>query len=168
MTSTTQPNQLYGQTGPEYVLKREKAKHRLMAEMHLNGFTNLEIAEAFKCTAVAVAYTLKQSWLIDYMTQRAAESGEDEREKMAANGRAAMSRIVEMSELCHNPGVKFAANKELVDRWIGKTPQTITHINKNVTEQTDEELMEGVQAVLKERAKPRQVVPDGVPTFLDE
>lgn len=158
MTSSTIPTQLYGQTGPEYTLKREKAKHRLMAEMHLNGFTNIEIAEAFKCSPVTIAYALKQGWLVDYMTMRAAESGEDEREKMAANGRAAMTRIVEMSELCHSPAVKFAANRELVDRWLGKTPQTITHVNKNVIEQTDEELMEGVQAVLKARAQPSPVL----------
>lgn len=164
--NSTLPMAFHGAIDAPVQIKRERAKHRLMAEMSINGHTQIEIAKFFEIAPSSVSSVLRQPYIQTYMQERLQDVGDDFREQIVAQGKAAFARIVDLSETARSEQVKLSANEKLLDRYLGKAVQPIEQINKPIEQQTNEELLEGVKAVLKERG--RLPVLDNIPTFEQE
>lgn len=118
----------------------EKPLHRMMCELSLNGFSNVEIATQLKKNPMTVSNTLREPWCLQYMDEQARERANDLRERQAFEAEQAYIRVVDIAKNTLSDKIKLDANKTLIERGWGKVPDTINITNKDVKQMSNEEL----------------------------
>lgn len=122
--SPTDPLGLHADPVPVQDVTSEKPWHRLAIMMAGQGCTVTEIAERLDRSVGWVSLLLRQPWARERLTQEIALSGRDEISTLLKGaGPDAVRRIVYLSEEAENEAVKLAANRELLDRLLGKAVQ---------------------------------------------
>ena len=119
---------------PNAVIERdvqsEKPWHRLAIMMAASGSTTTEIAEKLDRNVAWVSILLRQTWARKRLTDEITAAGRDEIATLFKSaGPDAVRRIVEISETTANENVKLAANREILDRLLGKSTQRIEATN---------------------------------------
>lgn len=114
-------DRLFGPRKSYLEIKRERPEHRLMMWMTLQGQRADEIAVATGYTSNSVRNIQKQPWFQDAFCKLADEMGKD-RVQSFLKGQVmeAIERTVELAQNADSDAVKLAANKEILDRFLGK------------------------------------------------
>lgn len=125
---------------PRY--KHEKAKHRLISQLAMQGLTNLKIAEIVGVTPQTVSNVLGQDFSRNYMAAKFDKSIENVMDDLLSNasllGAQALVDILECKTAKHSD--KISAAKLAMDRRYGTAPQTIQHTNLDLTKASDAQL----------------------------
>jgi hypothetical protein len=99
----------------------EKPWHRLAIMLAAQGCTVTEIASRLERSVSWVSLLLRQPWARERLAAEINAQGRDELETLLkTNGPEAFRRIVYLSEEAENEAVKLAANRDIVDRLLGK------------------------------------------------
>lgn len=137
----------------DITIKHENVRHRLCIYMALAGHTNLEIAERVGYEPQYVSKVLRQPWARKRMISETRKEGMELRERLATEGLKALNNLVVLAnDVTKKQEVQLAANKELLERWLGKASQPIVTIDGGKAQDlSDEELDKRIA----ERIKPR-------------
>ena len=112
---------LFGATKSYLHYKRENFQHRLMLWYKLQGFTNKEVAQALGYHEVSVGQVTKQPWFQEAFCKLAAEMGKDACTTfLEGEVLPALQRTADMARNGESEAVRLAANRELLDRFLGK------------------------------------------------
>lgn len=114
-------DRLFGPQKAYNEIKREKPTHRLILWMTLQGQKIAEIAVSVGCTEGHVRNVQKQPWFQDSFCKLAEEMGKDAVQTfLKGEVMPAILRTVELSKTADSDAVKLAANRDLLDRFLGK------------------------------------------------
>ncbi len=101
--------------------KREKPEHRLMLWYRLNGHNVKETALAMGYTPQSVSQVCKQPWFREAFCRLSSEAGKDAVQTfLEGEVLPAVQRVVDLAHNGETDAVKLAANRELLDRFLGK------------------------------------------------
>jgi hypothetical protein len=125
---------LFGQSPAYQSYKREKFEHRLMLWYRLQGHSVKETAALTGYTPQSVSQISKQPWFTEAFIKLAKENGKDAIQTMIEGAVIpAFQRLEELAATSKMDSVRLAANKELLDRYLGKTvAKTETKISGSI------------------------------------
>lgn len=104
------------------VVKHEKPEHRLMLWYRLRGMSPGEIASLTGYTVVHVRNICAQPWFRSAFARLADEMGRDiHRTFLEGEVMPALQNIVKLANESQSEVVKLAANREILDRFLGKS-----------------------------------------------
>lgn len=107
-------------------VQSEKPWHRLAIMMASSGSTVTEIAEKLERTVTWVSLLLRQPWARERLVNEIQRAGRNEIETLLKSaGPSAIQRVIELSESAKNEAVRLAANREIIDRLLGKAVEKI-------------------------------------------
>lgn len=113
---------LYGSSSGYRLYKKEKPEHRLMLWYRLQGYSVKETALLTGYHTNTVAAICKQPWFLEAFTTLSREFGENAVQRvLEGEVIPAIRRTVELAENATSEAVKLAANKEILDRFLGKS-----------------------------------------------
>jgi hypothetical protein len=113
---------LFGQSPAYQSYKKEKFEHRLMLWYRLQGHSVKETAALLGYTPQSVSQVSKQPWFIEAFCRMAKEHGTSAIQTMIEGAVIpAFQRLEDLAQNADSDAVKLAANKELIDRFLGKT-----------------------------------------------
>lgn len=136
--------------------RRETVVHRRMAELAINGYQQKEIAVALGVTPKTVSENLRQPYAREYMIQRMQQSANEEiKEALEKAAPGAIRRIIQLAEDAPNTKLGFAANLEVLDRFLGKAVQPMTHEVTDLDKLSTEELERIAASGQQSEALPR-------------
>lgn len=123
---------LYGAKPAYQAIKREKPEHRLMLWLKLNGHSTKEIASVTGYTDVHIRTICKQPWFIDAFCKLSTEAGKDAVQTyLEGEVMPALQRTVSLAQDSKIDAVKLAANREILDRFLGKPLAKTENKNTN-------------------------------------
>lgn len=133
---------LYNDSGPFWEKKCERVRDRIVCDMAIAGATQKEIAQSVGIAPITAGNVLRQPWARQYMIEKISRTAQEEiRALLEAAAPAAITRVIKVAE---NPETKlgFAANLEILDRFLGKSVQPISTDPKDFDKLSDRELEE--------------------------
>lgn len=132
--------------GPQYVLQREKAHHRIIVYELAKGKTAGEIAAEFGFTPAMVYYVEKQPWAKEEVKNLIHQHGGDAVEKVLKEAALPAAEVlIRMKDDEKAPhAVRVNAAKEILDRIYGRSQQIINHRQVDPSDITDEELAKSI------------------------
>lgn len=142
-----EPDQLYNDRPPRYIIKHQKPEHRNMILLKAQGCSNKEIAELMGVTAVCVANVLKQPWARQQVLQEINSLGRNEVTQIFKSAAADVAQMlvdtVNSVDEKVTPREKISAGSLILDRLFGKAAQPIdVSINDGALKKmSDEELL---------------------------
>lgn len=119
---------LFNQKTSEVDYKQEKGWHRIAAALYASGSKVNEIAIACDVCTAAVTNLLKQRFFQENVARIAEGRLGNALEAMLDS--AATDALMTMHSLlleCDSPAVRQKAAADILDRKLGKAPQTVTH-----------------------------------------
>lgn len=112
---------LFGQSQAYVTYKKERPEHRLMLWHRLQGRTVKETALLTGYTPQTVSNVCRQPWFQDAFVRMSTEMGKDTVEQyLRGEVLPAMQRTVELATGAESEAVRLAANREILDRFLGK------------------------------------------------
>ncbi len=120
---------------PAYVaIKKERPQHRLILWLTLQGHKPKEISATVRCTVQTVYNVQNQPWFQEAFCKLAAETGKDA-VKTFLEGQVlpALQRTVALATSAESEAVRLAANKEVLDRFLGKPTVHVDSKSENKT-----------------------------------
>jgi hypothetical protein len=141
---------LQGDFDPVRFISQEKPVHRTMVNMCAAGYTNKEISDFTGYCVVTVATVLKQPWARQYLIKEAKKTVQDEiKEILEREAPGSLKVLVAVRDnTSSRDSDRLTAANSLLDRFLGKPTQPISHEQKPPSEMTDEELRKQVEAEL--------------------
>ena len=130
---------------------RETPIHRTMVNMAAAGYTNREIATFTGYSAATVANAIKQPHARAYLINEAKKTVQDEiKALLEAEAIPSIKTLVAVRDdvLAAAPA-RVSASNSILDRFLGKPTQPITHDAKPMAELSDEELRNQVVSELQ-------------------
>lgn len=113
---------LFGASKGYVKLKKESFQHRLILWYRLQAFNNKEIAQLLGCTPQTISNVSKQPWFQTAFVELAAEMGKDAIQTyLEGEVMPALYRTAELARSGETDQVRLAANRELLDRFLGKS-----------------------------------------------
>lgn len=113
---------LFGTTPSYLVIKKERPEHRMMLWMRLQGQKPDEIAAALRVSKQTVYIVQKQPWFQDAFCKLSKEMGKDAVQAyLRGEVMPALERTIDLAKTADSDAVKLAANKEILDRFLGKS-----------------------------------------------
>ncbi len=120
--SQADPDALFQDPVPLQDVASEKPWHRLAIMLAAKGCMVSEIATKLERSVGWVSLLLRQPWARERLTNELMTEGRDElSELIKGAGAEAFKRVMVLGELAENEAVKLAANKEILDRHLGKS-----------------------------------------------
>ena len=112
---------LFG-TLPSYqAYKKEKPEHRLILWHRLRGLSVKETAALSGYTPQSVSLICKQPWFQDAFVRLSSEMGKDSVQTfLSGEVLPALQRTVQLALTAESEAVQLAANREIMDRYLGK------------------------------------------------
>lgn len=146
-------DRLFGERRSYLEIKRERPEHRLVLWLTLEGQSPKTIAASFGRTTEWVRNLRRQPWFQDAFCKLSAEMGRDAVQALL-KGEAvpAILRTVELAKNADSDAVRLAANRELLDRFLGK-PVVKAEVN---TTSTVDVTVADVSTLLAERERLNQ------------
>lgn len=141
---------LFGATKSYHVYRKERFQHRLMLWHKINGLSNKEIALVMGYHPNTVSDITRQPWFQEAFVRLAEEMGKD-RVQTVLEGEVlpAIERTVALAKSSESDAVRLAANKEILDRFLGKaTVKVESKSTVDVTTTTHD-----AAALLREQAR---------------
>lgn len=116
------PDSLFGDSLSYHLYKKEKPEHRLMLWLRLQGHNIKETAALTGYTPQTVSQVCKQPWFREAFCKLASEMGKDAVQTyLEGEVLPALQRTVELANSSSSDAVKLAANREVLDRFLGKS-----------------------------------------------
>lgn len=113
---------LFGATPSYQAYKKEKPEHRLMLWHRLRGLSVKETALVTGYTPQTVSQVCKQPWFQEAFCQLSTEIGKDAVETfLEGEVLPALQRTADIARGAESEAVRLAANRELLDRYLGKS-----------------------------------------------
>lgn len=131
---------LYNDPGPFWEKKTERVRDRVVCDMAIAGATQREIAASVGIASVTAGNVLRQPWARQYMIEKISRTAQEEiRALLEAAAPQAIARVIEVAKA---PETKlgFAANIEILDRFLGRSVQPIATEPKDFDKLSDAEL----------------------------
>ena len=119
---TPDADELFG-TSTSYVkYKKEKPEHRLMLWFRLQGYNVKETAQLTGYTPQSVSEVCKQPWFVEAFCRLAKETGKDAVQTfLEGEVLPALQRTVHLAQHADSDAVRTANNREILDRFLGKS-----------------------------------------------
>lgn len=112
---------LFGNRPAYLVIKHERPVHRMILWMTVQGQKPSEIATALRVTTETVRRTQKQPWFQESFIKLSSEMGKDAVQSfLKGEVMEALVRTVALAKAADSDAVKLAANKDILDRFLGK------------------------------------------------
>ena len=127
------------------VRKQEKNSDRIIGMLHAQGYSGVAIADHLQISKATVYTVLRLPWVRELVREEIAKYGVDAvHQQLSAS---LMDNISFLQDTVNNADVqtrdRISAAKELIDRTLGKSQQTITHKQDlDLEKLSDEALME--------------------------
>lgn len=113
---------LFGATPGYQHYKKERPEHRLMLWHRLNGHNVKETAALTGYTPQTVLNVCKQPWFQEAFVRLSTEMGKDAVQTfLSGEVLPALQRTVALAVSGESEAVRLAANKEIMDRYLGKS-----------------------------------------------
>lgn len=113
---------LFGATKSYHRYMKEKFEHRLMLWYKLQGYSNVEISRITGYTTQTISQVSKQVWFQEAFCKLSAEMGKDAIQTfLEGEVLPALERTAAMARTADSDAVKLAANREILDRFLGKS-----------------------------------------------
>lgn len=140
---------LFGDSEPHKARQKEQPVHRLFVMLKAQGFTNKEIAEKTGVVPQTVCEALKQPWARIRLRQELEQAGRDALHGLLAS--QAEDSVWTLIEVRDKPNAldrdRITAADKLLDRYLGKPNQPITHASTvDASSVGDEELLKIVRS----------------------
>lgn len=134
---------LYGDRVPSHEIRREQPQHRQMILMKAAGFSNKEIAEKLGYAQTTISQILRQPWARMRLLEEMKAAGRDTLQGLLAS--TAEDSVWTLIEIRDKADAKnsdrIVASNSLLDRYLGKPNQPISHTGlADPSKMTDEEL----------------------------
>jgi len=115
------PDALFGQSVAYQAYKKEKPEHRLMLWLRLQGHNVKETAALTGYTPQTVSNVCKQPWFLSAFARLSSEAGKDAVQTLLEGEiLPAINRTIDLANNAESEAIQLAANKELIDRFLGK------------------------------------------------
>lgn len=116
------PDALFGDSLSYHLYKKEKPEHRLMLWLRLQGHNVKETAALTGYTPQTVSQVSKQPWFREAFCRLASEMGKDAVQTfLEGEVLPALQRTVDLAANAESEAVRLAANREVLDRFLGKS-----------------------------------------------
>ncbi len=113
---------LFGDSLSYQTYKREKFEHRLMLWYRLQGMSVKETASLTGYTPQSVSQVCKQPWFREAFCRLAKEQGKDALQTLIEGAVIpAFQRLEDLATGAESEQVRLAADKEILDRFLGKS-----------------------------------------------
>lgn len=113
---------LFGNTQAYLKVKKETFQHRLLLWYKLQAFNNRECAKLLGYTEAWVSQITKQPWFQAAFVELAKEQGKDAIQTyLEGEVLPALERTAQLARNGESDAVRLAANRELLDRFLGKS-----------------------------------------------
>jgi hypothetical protein len=141
----------FGDRTPPKQYAQEKAWHRQACELHLAGITAKDISSAVGKSIESVHLILKQKFAREFMAEQAekrASAADEIKRILEEEGPKALYRIVHTAET--NPGTTLGldADKELLNRLLGRPTQPISQEKPPAKELEFDDLRQQVERLV--------------------
>lgn len=115
-------DKLFGKAPHSYqAIKKERPQHRVILWATINGHKTEEVAALVGLTKQQVSVIKGQPWFRDAFVRITTEMGTDMFKKtLEGEAVPALQRVAELSKTAESEAVRLAANKEILDRFLGK------------------------------------------------
>lgn len=125
-------NDLHNPKPPTFVIQSEKAEHRLLIALKMQGYSNREIARTSGYSEAWLSQFFRQDWVRKRIADDVTQSGLQALEKLIES--VAVDSIFTLVDLRDNapPAVRRQAADSLLDRYLGKPTQKVITNNVNV------------------------------------
>ena len=121
------PPPFHNARDPQYTIQTEKAQHRVMCYMKIEGCSNLEIARRLEVSAVCVSNVLRQPWAQKFMVEEIRRTGGNEVQVLLEGAVAdSVRKLIEIRDTAEADRDALNAANSLLDRVYGKPNQPIT------------------------------------------
>lgn len=139
--NTALADALHNDIDPQRTRVRERPVDRQMQELAVQGYTHKEIARTLGVTTNTVSNTLRQPWAREHMIERMQRSANEEiRALLEGAAPGSVKRTIELAEKNAGTELGFKADKEIMDRFMGKSVQPLSREAKDMEKLSDEEL----------------------------
>lgn len=131
-------------------MQHEKPVHRLMQEMHMEGYSIREIASATKYCEEQVSTILRQPWARKRMIEQAKKGVKETLSAVLEElALPTLKEIVALGNKQETPAAtQLACKQEVLNRFLGRPTQPIVQEQKDPKSLTNEELQAEVAKVL--------------------
>lgn len=151
---------LYGQSQAYQTYKKERPEHRLMLWHRLQGRSVKETALLTGYTPQSVSNICRQPWFQEAFVRLSSEMGKDSVQQfLAGEVLPAMQRTVELATNGESEAVRLAANREILDRFLGKST---VKVEQKVSGQIDNVVYDAAQLLLESRRLDEQLKARGI------
>lgn len=141
---------LFGRTQSYVTYKKERPEHRLMLWHRLQGRSIKETALLTGYTPQTVSNVCGQPWFQEAFCRLSSEMGKDSVQAfLQGEALPALERTVGLANNAESEAVRLAANKEILDRFLGKAT---VKVEQRVTGQIDNVVYDAAQ-LLEESKK---------------
>jgi len=112
---------LFGNRQAYFKIRREKTQHRLLLWYKLQAFNNKECAQILGYSEAWVSQISNQPWFQEAFCALAKEMGKDAIQTyLEGEVMPALERTAAIARNSESDQVRLAANRELLDRFLGK------------------------------------------------
>jgi len=120
---------LHNRLNPNHKIKHERFWHRQVAFMVAKGMSQTEIAKELGKTDAWISQVVRQPWFSKLVLKELHSSGRTAVDEIFKNAAAASAlKLIEIRDNPKTPvGVALNAADKLLDRYMGKAPQTLRH-----------------------------------------
>lgn len=142
---------LFGAKPSYQLIKHERPEHRLILWLKLQSHSTEEIAAQTGYTKVHIRNICKQPWFIENFCRLAKEIGTDAvKTFLEGEVMPALVRTVALAQDSKVDAVKLAANKEILDRFLGKS---VVRAEVNSTSKSTVEITHDITKLQEEERK---------------
>lgn len=121
---------LHGAKDPDFTIHHEKPEHRVILLLKAQLLSNKEIAEKTGYTQAWISQVCRQPWFRARLLDLLHENGENPiRAILKPAATDSIFNLIDMSQNATSEAVKLGANKEILDRYLGKARQTVEHVD---------------------------------------
>lgn len=131
---------LHNRLEPNVDIKHERIQHRKMAWMIAKGLTQREVAKEMGYTEGWVSQVCRQPWFTEMVVEELSRVGRNVVEEIFKNAAPGSAlKLIELRDNAESESVQLSATKELLDRYLGKAPQTVLHGDAEAVDDPKEE-----------------------------
>lgn len=134
---------MFNPSAPGYLLKRERPEHRVIIYLKCQGLNYREIARKTGWSSCGVSNVCRQPWAQKIILSEITKAGRDQVEALLNT--EDINSLMKLVELRDDPNVVPETQRkcavDLLDRKYGRPNQPITHIDGDIKQMSDAELL---------------------------
>lgn len=146
IASTATPIPLFGeQPEPAILLKKERLRHRLIADFLLEGMSHVDIAKQLNVTPAMVNYVANQPFVREYALGKMEQHSDKALSKLHEATEKAAEELIKLINDAENQEVKRKACINVLEFKYGKPNQPYSKTEKPAKDMSDDEIAKFLQ-----------------------